>query len=305
MAVTRRAWLSCPAMSARIRVVDCILLSAIVAVLAAGWATGLLGGRWGYDAHAYWSVDLASPYARPVGSPDAFLYSPPVAMAFAALGRLPWPAFLVGWTALLAAALWLMCRPRAAMLALVPFVWWELGTGNIHLLLALAVVAGFRWPGAWAFLLLTKVTPGVGLLWFAARRDWRALGVALGTTAAIAGASLVVAPDLWRQWVELLAAAPSQAGQTWAGQFLGPLWVRLAMAAAIAILAGLAGWRWPIAIVLCLSIPVLWMVSLSCLVALVPLAAMDRRDPLPAMWPSWWPRRQSMTVMVMRWTGRA
>ena len=28
-----------------------------------------------------------------------------------------------------------------------------------------------RWPAAWAFVLLTKMTPGIGLLWFAFRRD--------------------------------------------------------------------------------------------------------------------------------------
>ena len=43
-----------------------------------------------------------------------------------------------------------------------------------------AIVLGFRWPFTWAFVLLTKVTPGVGLLWFAVRREWRSLAIALG-----------------------------------------------------------------------------------------------------------------------------
>ena len=65
----------------------------------------------------------------------------------------------------------------------------EILIGNIHLLLAAAIVLGFRWPGTWAFVLLTKVTPGVGLLWFAVRREWRSLGIALGATAAIVAVS--------------------------------------------------------------------------------------------------------------------
>ena len=36
---------------------------------------------------------------------------------------------------------------------------------------------------SWAFVLLTKVTPGIGLLWFAIRRRWRDLAIALGVTA--------------------------------------------------------------------------------------------------------------------------
>ena len=42
-----------------------------------------------------------------------------------------------------------------------------------------------RHPAAWAFPLLTKVTTGVGVLWFAFRRDWRSLGIAIGATAVI------------------------------------------------------------------------------------------------------------------------
>ena len=69
----------------------------------------------------------------------------------------------------------------------------EIAGGNISLLLAVAIVWGFRWPWTWAFVLLTKITPGVGLLWFALRREWRQLAIALGATAAVAGG--VVRPD--------------------------------------------------------------------------------------------------------------
>ena len=37
------------------------------------------------DAHAYWVVDLANPYTRPVATQDAFTYPPPAALFFAVL----------------------------------------------------------------------------------------------------------------------------------------------------------------------------------------------------------------------------
>ena len=88
---------------------------------------------------------------------------------------------------------------------LLPPVFIELAMGNIHAFIAVAIVLGFRWPAAWAFVLLTKVTPGVGLLWFAVRREWRNLAIALGATAAIVAVSFVIAPALWAEWLDVLA----------------------------------------------------------------------------------------------------
>lgn len=52
-----------------------------------------------------------------------------------------------------------------------PLVTEDVVRGNIHTLLAIATVLGFRHPAAWTAVLLTKVTPGVGLVWFAVRRE--------------------------------------------------------------------------------------------------------------------------------------
>ena len=49
----------------------------------------------------------------------------------------------------------------------LPFVYRDLLVGNIHLMLAATVVVGLRHSAVWALPLLTKITPGVGLLWFA------------------------------------------------------------------------------------------------------------------------------------------
>ena len=84
--------------------------------------------------------------------------------------------------------------------------------GNVQPLLAAAVVIGFRWPAAWAFVILTKIAPGIGLLWFAFRREWRNLGIALAATAIIAAVSFVFAPQQWADFVRFAMAnvgAPS------------------------------------------------------------------------------------------------
>jgi len=93
--------------------------------------------------------------------------------------------------------------------------------------------------------LLTKVTPGIGLLWFAARREWRQLGVALGVTAAIMAFSFAIAPDLWVVWLERLLATASAGPNPTAIVILDlPLVVRVAVAAVAIVIAARLGWGW-------------------------------------------------------------
>ena len=158
-----------------------------IAVLA--WFAAF-GGSWvAYDTYAYWAVNPAAPYHFDF-SPDqygAFRYSPAIAQLFSIFHFLPWPAFAIGWFVVLALTVaWLGRRWSLALLIFFPIVW-DGYLGNIEILLAAAMVVGFRKPAAWSFVLLTKVTPGIGLLWFVARREWRNLAIALGATAVIAG----------------------------------------------------------------------------------------------------------------------
>ena len=145
-------------------------------------------GRALLDAHAYWVAGLTGPYAHwHAGSVDAFLYSPVAAAALAPLGRFSWPAFAALWElSMLAAALWLLAplplRWRVPLLLLTAP---EFASGNIHLFLAVAIALGLRFPGSWALVLLTKVSPGVGLLWFVVRGEWKKLATALGWTLAL------------------------------------------------------------------------------------------------------------------------
>ena len=111
---------------------------------------------------------------------------------FAPLGVLPWEVAVALWLGLQLAALWYIGREWALALIVFPPVWLDLVYGNINILIAAAVVAGYRYPAAWAFPLLTKVTPGVGALWFLGRREWRSLAIAVGVTALIAAASVLI-----------------------------------------------------------------------------------------------------------------
>ena len=119
----------------------------------------------GLDARAYWGVDLAHPYVSSgLGEVSTYLYSPAFAQLMAPFSNLPFEVFLAGWMILLAAVfVWLVWPwPWAALILFLP-VTYELFVGNVHFLIAAAIVVGFRAPAAWAFPVLTKITPAVGL----------------------------------------------------------------------------------------------------------------------------------------------
>src|SRR4029453_17633489 len=127
--------------------------------------------------------------------PIAYVYSPAFLQLVTPLTQLPWQAFMAAWTAILLAAVRFLTGPRLLAAGLLfPFTAMEVAGGNVSLLMAAAIVMGFRWPAAWAIVLLTKITPGMGLLWFAVRGEWRALVIALGATAAIVAVSFVLLP---------------------------------------------------------------------------------------------------------------
>ena len=224
----------------------------------------------GHDARPYWTAASDAPYqTSQVGAHDAYLYSPVFLQALEPLRALPWQAFLGFWTAILIATTVVLAGPVLAAPVLV-LVLPELYGGNISLLLALAIVAGYRWPAAWAFVLLTKVTPGVGLLWFAVRREWRSLGIALGATALIAGASFVVAPDAWREWTGVLAG--NAGAPIGSGSFaVPPLLVRLPLAAILVAWGARSNRPWVLPVAALIALPVIWYGSLTLLVGVIPL----------------------------------
>ncbi len=232
----------------------------LAGLLFAAYLFAVIGpsaGTFGFDAYAYWAVDGADPYRSAVGGLGAFTYTPVAARVFDLAGLLTWPAFLWLWSAvLLATAIWLGGRRFLWVLAFPP-VALELFHGNVHLLLAAMTVLGFRYPALWAFGVFTKATPGIGLLWFLVRREWRSLGIALGVTAALGLVSLVLDARLWGEWINLAISAES-GGQVAQAQVPIPLLVRLPASAVIVVWGALTDRRWTVPVAVTLALPVLW-----------------------------------------------
>lgn len=227
---------------------------------------------WFVDAPSWWLIDLDNLYGvaeQSLTAYGAFRMAPVIAWLMYPLTLLPsWTVFIGVYLILNLAAVVALGRRWAPILILAfPPVLLELVNANVHLFMALAIWAGMRWPGAWAFLFLTKVTPAVGVVWFAARREWRNLALALGTTTAIFAAGLAIAPGQWLEWLRSLAVS---AGQAQVGD-LPSLIVRLPIAAAVVWYAGRTDRAWLVPVGCLLAMPTIWLQSTALLTACFPL----------------------------------
>lgn len=260
---------------------------ASVPVLVAVWWFTVLH-PWHDDSYAFWSAWRDGRLYPGAWEPvSEYVYSPAFAQAFWPLTRLPWKVVNALWSALQLAALTWMLGPVGAVLAIafpVPridgagtAVFASINNGNPMILTAAAITLGLtRWPAAFAYVLLTKVSAGIGILWFAARHEWRRLAIALGVTTAIAAASFVIAPHLWLQWGELLYGAVGHSG---GGEALSkerflpvPLSIRGSIGLALVLIAA---WRGR-----------LWLVPIGCFLALpdVHLGGFAVLTAAPAVW---------------------
>ena len=253
----------------------------LVGLLRAVWYY-LVQGIWpwtfiGVDARAYWGVDLAHPYAGSgVGDLSAYLYSPAFAQLTAPLSLLPYPVFLALWIGVLAVVFaWLVKPwPWAAVILVLP-VSYELLVGNIHFLLAAALVAGLKWPIVLPFGVLTKITPGVAIGWHLVRRDWHRLAVGLGFTGVISAISYLLAPSAWTDWIGFLAASPGRS------ELLIP---RIVLGGLLVGIGGLTGRRWLVPVAVWISLPVVWVNSWVILLATIRLR--DRVEPVSPLPPA-------------------
>lgn len=235
--------------------------------LAAGTVVALVGPqlvtrRWMIDGATYFGVWRASPmYHLPPNAHGAYLYSPVFAQIVAPLTLMPWWAF---------SALWLLAATATYVWLVAPVGWlWaipllglaleDVTIGNTAWLLALACVVGMRWPIAWVVPIVTKVTTGVGLVWFLARKDWRALAVAGGATIAVVTSSWLLAPRLWREWIAFLLHNRS---------YDGSLPLRLALAAGLVWYASMRDRAWLIPVAMFLATPVIMVYGLGMLCAI-------------------------------------
>jgi hypothetical protein len=224
------------------------------------------------DAWCYYGFDPAQPWV----ADGCFMYSPPVAMVMNVVRDvMPFEAFTFLLRSAELLVLIAVAGPAIGLSLFIPAVAIELNAANVNLLIVAAVLIGFRYPWAWAFVVLTKITPGVGMLWFAVRREWRNLAIAMGATLALAIASGIAAPDLWRQYVAGLGNAPDSS--PW------QMWWRLPLAAIVVVWGARKDHRWALIVAVFLALPRWYFLSPVVLVGLFPLVRLPR--PLP--WSSW------------------
>ncbi len=242
--------------------------AAVVAIVFVGYYDLLVAATSvGLDSHAYWAAWTHPLYSIPPGHVDAFLYAPLIAEVLWPLGHLPADVFIGLWAAVMLAAFAWLLRP-------LPPVWYLVGLllclpealeGNINALLALMVVVGFRYPAAWALALLTKVSTGVGLLWFVARGRWQAWLAAVAVAGVLAAVSYVWWSDPWQAWVALLVSGSG------GGDWFFP--VRLIVAVGLVVWGARTDRAWTVPASLVLASPILFLNTLTILAAIPRLEA--------------------------------
>lgn len=268
-------------------------LPALVVLLTAGGFTlaeqsNLNIAYLAWDSRAYYdALRSPDPYSgAAVGVIGSYLYPPPFLQVLGPAARLPWPAFMFGWTALLAAAAVALLRRvprdyRPMWPLLVVLAGADIWAGNINLLLAFGAVVALRLPATWAGLVLTKVTAGVGALWHAFRREWRGFAVAAGFTAALALVSYLAAPQLWADWLTVMVG--ENPNGAYAASIPIPLVVRLPAAVVVLWWAARGNHAWAVPAACLLALPVIWFNGLSLLLG---SAALLEARPRPAETPA-------------------
>jgi hypothetical protein len=252
------------------------------------------------DAALFWNAGHSANYYGEVWSQTAgYIYPPPLAQM---VGLLPWPLFIVPWMLLIFVSLWYATRWLAGPIVVVGCVAWYLGgsdgllpsifgfaaIGNPQTVIAAAIVLGFKHPSAWAFVILTKIGPGIGVLWFAFRREWRKFGTAIGATALIAAVSFALSPGAWIHFIQF--AANNYATPSPVPVVPVPLYVRVPMTLMMLWWAARTNRPW-LVLVACgwaalalyqWSYMTLWAAAVTLLVdARLNLGAMHAGDPAP------------------------
>lgn len=258
---------------ARVALVGIWLEGAFIAFL--GISRPLSTNQLGGDAHAYWLTGQGGVlYDKAPGQIDAYLYSPVFTAVIHPLALLPWPLFLAVWICLQSAVLvWLLSPLRLKwsipiFLLCVP----ELVNGNIYILLAAAAVVGLRQPAIWAFPILTKITGGIGLLWFAVQGDWRRVAQGVGVCIAIVTVSYLLAPSQWHAWLDFLVTH-RDGTRDGSISFL----LRCCLAVVLIVIGARKQWRWLMAPAMVLVAPAIALTTLTILTAIPRL--LTRPDP--------------------------
>lgn len=227
---------------------------------------GLVAYAYHGDAHIYWSSGLTGYPTEPL---EGMVYPPPLKMLFWPAHLVPFEVFYAGWLALLLAVMrW--CMGPWLMLAFIcpgALGWHAMASGNVAVLIGAGIALGVSRPAGWLVPALTKVTPGIGLGWLLLVGQWREAARAGGMVLVICGASFVISPGLWADWLNVMAlnAATTSAQQGFSITNVPLAW----RVAASALLVALSAWRgvaWPLPIAGCYALG--WIGDTSTLVCL-------------------------------------
>jgi hypothetical protein len=237
------------------------------------WAQLTTGGGQPSDASAYYHVQLDNMYGSVVGANGAYLYAPVFAQLVAVLRVLPFEAFVAVWRAAAILVVVRLAGPLTLPVLFLAPVASDINAGNINVFLAGAIALGLSRPGGWAFVLLTKVTPGVGLLWFAVRREWKSLRTAALVSLVVFAVSFVLAPGQWLAWFDLLRGHLTRGVPTF--PYYVPLVVRLPLAAITVYFAARLGQRWIVPIAAMIAAPILFFPTQSIALGALPFIRGD------------------------------
>lgn len=223
------------------------------------------------DFVIYWrNTDLDHLY--PVNWTDnqnPYLYPPVLAQVLLPLHVLPYELVQIAWTVVCFASLWYCVRAWTVPIIALGFVaiWLPVDNilgagleyallGNVQLPMAAAIVAGIRHPGWFAFPIVTKVTAGVGLLWYLFRGEWRQFAVGVGATATIVAVSFLISPATWTDWLRFTV---DNYGQASVPPIVGPpLPLRLAAAVTLVAWGARTNRPWVVAIAGAVALPALY-----------------------------------------------
>jgi hypothetical protein len=217
---------------------------------------------------------------------NAYVYAPIFRQVLVPLIHIRWNLFYEIWNAIQLCLLVWMVGPALAVVALYfPWpandagsaVYASIHSGNPELLTAAVIVIALtRFPVAWTLVLLSKTTAGVGILYYALKRQWRTLALVVGVTAGISAISFVLKPAWTFDWIGLLLDA---AQRTTTSTALGrevylpvPMPVRSLVGVGVVVLAARTNR--------------LWLVPLGCFLALpdIHLGGFAVLAAVPAVW---------------------
>lgn len=241
------------------------------------WANRLVPTIFGFDAYTTWVIDFTNLYGIQYLDLGAFRYTPAYAEIFQWVHALPWEVFLWIWDGILLAILFKWARGWTLALLALPPVALELYHGNIHVFMAAAMVVGFRYPVAWIFPMISKVTPGLAVVWFLGRRAWRKFAIAVGSTAIVCAISFAIAPSYWFDWVAVMRQAVDFKPETPYPVDI-PFLYRAVAAVAVALWGGWTNRRWTVPVAGMLALPIIWWHGFSMLLGVIPLLRQTRTE---------------------------